>query len=295
MNRAIREDMRLVRFLFIFLFATFLTGCGSTRNIVSNVPERDANEIIVYLASKGIEAQKILATSGQPGAVSTTELFHITVAQGREVEAMSLLTRVGLPRRQGTNLLELFGQPGLVSSTFQDNIRYQAGLLEELKNTIRKIDGIIDADIQVSFPTGEQAPGAPAPKITAAVYIKHQGILEDPNSHLEVKIKRLLAGSIPNLDYDNVAVISDRSKLADITLTPEGETIGSKSIPTYVSIWGVVMTKSSLTRFRLIFFSLIVLLFLLCAAIGWLVYKFYPLLRAKSEQLPEVRPPHEML
>ncbi|MBI3508476.1 MAG: EscJ/YscJ/HrcJ family type III secretion inner membrane ring protein [Chlamydiia bacterium] len=264
----------------LLLLILLLASCGTHNTIVSNVSERDANEIVVYLASKGIEAQKLQATSSQPGAASTVELFNIVVAKGRDVEAMAILARVGLPRKMGTNLLELFGQQGLVSSTFQDNIRYQAGLLEELKNTIRKIDGIIDADIQVSFPSAEVTPGIAQPKVTAAVYIKHQGILEDPNSHLEVKIKRLLAGSIPSLDYDNVAVISDRSRLTDITLGVEGETIGPKMLQTYVSIWGIVMTKSSLGHFRLIFFSLILLLLALCGAIAWLIYKFYPLLRA---------------
>lgn len=288
--RDIKESMRWVRF-FLFFLIGLLVACGTGDTIVSNVTERDANEIVVYLASKGIEAQKVQATSNQPGATNTAEMFNIMVAQGQKVEAMALLNRVGLPRRQGTNLLELFGQQGLVSSTFQDNIRYQAGLLEELKNTIRKIDGIIDADIQVSFPTTEPIPGITPPKVTAAVYIKHQGILEDPNSHLEIKIKRLVAGSIPNLEYDNVAVISDRSRLADITLASEAETIGPK-IQSYVSIWGVVMPKHSLARFRLLFFSLIFLLFLMIGTIIWLVYRFYPLMRSKkTDQATEIPPP----
>lgn len=287
--------MRIFRLLSLFLLV-LLASCKTGPVIVSNVGEREANEIVVYLASKGIEAQKIQATSSQPGAAASTDMFNIQVSPGRNIEAMALLNRVGLPRKQGTNLLELFGQQGIVSSSFQDNIRYQAGLLEELKNTIRKIDGVIDADIQVSFPTSEPAPGMPLPKITAAVYIKHQGILEDPNSHLEVKIKRLVAGSITNLEYDNVAVISDRSRMADITLTPEGEAIGPKTVQTYVSIWGVVMTKNSLSRFRLLFFSFIVLFLLLSAVIGWLVYKFYPLMRASKTAPPQQEePPPDLL
>jgi type III secretion protein J len=280
---------RIIRYIPLFLLA-LLASCGTAQIVVSNVGEREANEIVVYLASKGIEAQKVQGGSEQPGATSTGEMFNIMVSPGREVDAMAALNRVGLPRKQGTNLLALFGQQGLVSSTFQDNIRYQAGLLEELKNTIRKIDGILDADIQVSFPNAEatSTPGVIPPKVTAAVYIKHQGVLEDPNSHLEVKIKRLLAGSITGLDYDNVAVISDRSRIADISLAADGEAIGPKALQTYVSIWGVVMTKGSLARFRTLFFSLIVLMLLMCGAIGWLVYKFYPLMQQSRSKPPEI-------
>src|SRR3990167_3030243 len=195
---------------------------------------------------------------------------------------MAVLNRAGLPRRVGTNLLELFAKSGLMSSDREETIRYQAGLAEELKNTIRKIDGVLDADVQISFPPDNTTPmpGAPVQKITASVYVKHQGILEDPNSHLEIKIKRLMAASVNGLDYENVSVISDRSRFADITLTPDKEAIGAKSLQqTYVSIWGLIMTKSSLARFRVIFFLFIFAIFLLFAALGWLVYTFYPNLR----------------
>ena len=110
-----------------------------------------------------------------------------------------------------------------MSTDREETIRYNAGLAEQLRNTIRKIDGVLDADVQISFPPAETTPGAPPQKTTAAVYVKHQGVLEDPNSHIETKIKRLLAGSINGLEYDNVSVISDRSRFADISLEPEQE------------------------------------------------------------------------
>ncbi len=281
-------------FLKIF-FLLLLVGCAGNQAIVNNIDEREANEIVVFLASKGIVAQKIATpTTGAVGAAST-DMYSISVDNEQATEAMALLNRYGLPRKQGTNLLTLFAKAGLISSDREETIRYQAGLAEELKNTIRKIDGVLDADVQISFPPVEATPtpGAPQPKTTAAVYVKHQGVMEDPNSHLEVKIKRLLAGSINGLNFDDVSVISDRSRLADITLQPEGETIGTKALQqTYVSIWGIVLTKSSLARFRFIFFTFIILLLLFVALIGWLVYKFYPLMRMKKQEVPpETSPP----
>ncbi len=282
------------RFVFRFLFLSlvaFLAGCSTNQSIVSNLEERDANEIVVFLASKGILAQKVqMPVSATAGATATIEMFSISVDNSQATDAMALLNRYGLPKRQGTNLLQLFAKSGLISSDREETIRYQAGLAEEIKNTILKMDGIIDADVQISFPPAEATalPGAPVPKTTAAVYIKHQGVMEDPNSHLEVKIKRLLAGSINGLDFENVSVISDRSRFTDIILKPEGEMIGPKALQqTYVSLWGVVLTKSSLARFRFIFFCLIFLLILFSAALGWMVYKFYPQMRfRKKEELP---------
>jgi type III secretion protein J len=272
---------------FLFLFAlVLLAGCDSNQSIANNLVEREANEIVVFLASKGIESQKVQAASTEMGGTGTSNMFNIMVAADRSVDAMAVLNRYGLPRRQGTNLLELFAKQGLMSSDREETIRYQAGLAEELKNTILKIDGIIDADVQISFPPSEAAltPGVTPPKTTAAVYIKHQGVMEDPNSHLEIKVKRLLAGSVSGLDFENVSVISDRSRFTDITLSPEGEMIGAKVLQqTYASIWGLVMTKSSLGRFRFVFFMFIFLILGLSAGLGWMVYKFYPQLRTSKK------------
>lgn len=275
-----------------FRFATLLAllllaSCETNQTIVNNLSEREANEIVVFLASKGVEAQKVVApTTGVGGGAATASQYMITVASDRAVDAMSILNKVGLPRKKGTTLLELFAKSGLMSSTLEETVRYQAGLAEELKNTIRKIDGVIDADVQISFPNvtgggsaGAPVPGAVQPKITAAVYVKHQGVLEDPNSHIEIKIKRLMSGSVSGLSYDDVAVISDRSRFADITLTPEGEPIGPKALQTHVSIWGLVMTQSSSSRFRFIFLLFTFLLLVSLGLTGWLVYRFFPYLR----------------
>ena len=264
-----------------FFLALLLVGCESNQSIVSNIDEKQANEIIVYLASKRIVAHKMEAPVAE-GAGSTAHLYNIMVEPDRAVDAMALLNKVGLPKRMGTNLLTLFAKSGLMSSDKEEAIRYQAGLAEELQNTILKIDGILEADVQLSFPSEETGPtpAATTQKVTAAVYIKHQGVLDDPNNHLESKIKRLLAGSVNDLTYDNVTVISDRSTLADIMLSPQGEPIGGAALEqAYVGIWGLVLTKSSLVRFRVIFFFFILLIALLCAGLGWAIYKFYPQIR----------------
>lgn len=274
--------IRVVHRLLLLFVGLLFVACQTNQLIVDKIGERDANEIIVFLSSKGIEAQKILAPASTIGAAQTINQYSISVSSDQSVEAMSLLNQAGLPRKQGTTLLELFAKSGLMSSTMEETIRYQAGMAEQLQNTIRKIDGILDADVQISYPslTTPQAPGTPAPKITAAVYIKHQGILEDPNSHLEIKIKRLLAGSVNGLDYDNVSVISDKARFADITLTATGEKIGMSHLQTYVSMWGLIMTQSSIGRFRFLCFCFIFLMLTLMTLLGWLLYKFYPEIRS---------------
>jgi type III secretion protein J len=277
------------KFFTIFTFICsiiLLTSCSENQSIVNNIDERDANEIVVFLNSKGIQAQKVQAATAETAGGGTTILWNIHVTPEKSVEAMAYLNQNGLPRKKGTNLLELFAKQGLMTSDKEENIRYQRGLEEELTNIIRKIDGVLDASVQISFPNTEDLlPGQEKKPIKAAVYVKHQGILDDPNHHLETKIKRLVAGSIDGLDFDNVSVVTDKARFANIQIPESKEPIyGKAKEKEYVSIWSIVMTKSSLARFRFIFFFFIIALVGAVGVAGYLIYKFYPHLRKKNKE-----------
>jgi len=265
-----------------------LCGCENKRVIVNNVEEREANEIIVFLASRGIAADKMATKAAPGGAIgeSTVTMWNIAVPEGAMTDAMAILNQNGLPRKRGTNLLELFAKQGLMTSEKEETIRYQAGLEQQIANTIRKIDGILEADVQLSFPpeTGGigALPGqAPTQKATAAVYVKHQGILDDPNSHLVSKIKRLVAGSVSGIDINDVTVISDKSRFTDVTVGTMLEAAPFQPRD-YTSIWSIVLSQESVFRFRLLFLSLIVstIFFLLLSL--WTIWKIYPVLRASG-------------
>jgi type III secretion protein J len=288
MLHPLRFVRRLCRLSALLLAAFALVGCENNMVILSNVDEREANEIVVFLASRGIPSDKMPAASTGPGGgADATPKFSIWVKPGQATDAMAILNQNGLPRRQGTNLLDLFAKSGLMSSDKEETIRYQAGLASQIANMILKIDGVIDADVQLSFPSTENtlptpgAPAAPPQKITAAVYVKHQGILDDPNSHLVSKIKRLVSGSVAGLDVNDVTVISDRSRFTDISLAPVIEPLEMKG-KEYVSIWSIVMSKNSAGRFRFIFFLLTICAILFALIMGWLMWKFYPMLKKQG-------------
>jgi type III secretion protein J len=271
--------------LWLLPLILLLTGCENNRIIVNNVDEREANEIIVFLASRGIDAQKIAApTAVGVAAQAGAPKYGLAVSEKDMNEAMAILNQNGLPRKQGTNLLELFAKQGLMTTDKEESIRYQAGLEQQIANTIRKIDGVIEAEVQLAFPdttaatTAGPTPTAPTQRVTAAVYVKHQGVVDDPNSHLVSKIKRLVAGSVNGLDINDVTVISDRSRFTDVTLG--GALEGANNQPRdYTSVWSIVIAKHSLPKFRLLFFLLVFsnIAFLIIAV--WMLWKIYPILR----------------
>ncbi len=262
----------MYRSILILLALVFLTCCQTQTNIVSNVPGRDANEIVVLLQNRSIDAVKTPAPAAAIGGAAGAELlWNISVPSSQVTEALGVLNQAGLPRIKGSSLLELFGSQGLVPSDMQDRIRYQEGLSAQLATTIRKMDGIIDANVQITFPT-ENESTAP---FTASVYVKHRGIMDNPNSLIITKIKRLVASALPGLTIDNVSVVADRSLLTDIRSDLPNQFEEGKG---YTSVWGIILARDSLSHFRLVFYAFLVLIFILFSALAWLIWKFYPLI-----------------
>ena len=270
--------------LLLIALAALFAGCAENRTIVNNLEERDANEIVVFLASRGINATKVTAPAAETGGAKAL-LFNIAVPEDKTLDAMALLNSNGLPRRRAETLLQLFAKKGLMTSDREETIRYQAGVEDQLKNIICKIDGVLDAEVQISFPKTENIIGAETtpPKIKAAVYVKHQGVFDNPNNHLETKIKRLLAGSIENLEFDNISVIADRSRLAEAGIQDKTELFQDRE-DQFIRIWSITISKASAARFRSLFFLLIALILGVGGAAGFLIYKFYPQLIKKPER-----------
>jgi len=248
-----------------------------------DVDEREANTIVVFLASKGIKAEKVMQAATTAGGENTQSRFTIDVDSSLSTKAMAYLNQNGLPRIPSSNLLTIFAKSGLMSSSSEELIRYQAGLSEQIAGTIRRIDGVLDAQVQIAFPkeeTGITTTQAPQ-KVTAAVYVKHQGILDDPNSHLIAKIKRLVAASVTGLDINDVNVIPDRSRFLDLSLTTSPEMV-SGSIIGYSQILGIKVAQESVSTFQNLFFTLLsmgILFFMLALLLIW---KAYPILKSQG-------------
>jgi len=249
--------------------------------IVNGLDEKEANEILVFLSSKGIDANKVQAATEGAGGGGRVVLWNISVQSTQANEAMSILNQVGLPRRRGQNLLGIFSNVGLVPSGMQEKVRYQAGLAEQIGSTIRKIDGVLDADVQISFPEEDPLnPNAAKQNITASVYVKHSGVMDDPNAHLVTRIKRLVAGSINGLNFDNVTVIGDRARFSEVPTG--GFQGGSEEEKSYVNVWSIILARDSVTRFRILFFTFTLGLIALLLTLTWLIWKLFPIIKMTS-------------
>ncbi len=260
------------------LLLLFITACQSSKTIVNGLDERDANEILVLLAQKHISARKIEQKTSGAAAGQKIVLWDVAVSRENAVRATEILSENGLPRVHGPNLLDLFSSSGLVPSDTAEKIRYQVGLADTIANMIRKMDGIVDANVELSFPEEDPLnPSAKLPPITASVYVKHTGVLDDPNRHLAYKIKQLVSGAISGLSYDNVNVISDRARFA---INPS--MLIEESPEEYVESFGVIVAKNSSEDFQIFFVCTCALIVILIACLLWLFWKLYPILKKRG-------------
>lgn len=277
-----RVNFMRISTLFLLLLIPLLSSCDRNRTIVNGLDEKEANEIIVLLSTKGVDAEKIKSSTGQGGGggAQAVILWDVAVPEEESTAAMSILNNAGLPRRKSQNLLNIFSNTGLVPTDMGEKIRYQAGLAEQIASTIRNIDGVLDADVLISFPKEDPLnPTAPKKDITASVYVKHSGVLDDPNTHLVSKIKNLVTSSVSGLKFDNVTLVPDRARFTEIR--PQGLSRSDEDLQ-WVRLWTVTIAKNSVTQFRIIFFSFSILILFLTLSLIWVLWKTSPLLKAQG-------------
>lgn len=280
-------------FAFSLFVVLFLTGCESHNMILTNVSETDANQIIVLLESKGITASKTAVKSQGAGSESAANMWDISVDTTRQTEALAILNRIGLPRPPGVSMLELFPQQGLMKTDFEEKIRYNEGLNEAIATTIRKIDGILEVDVQIAIPEQDQLDlNAPKENPRASVFIKHDGVLNDPNNLIVQKIRRFVSGSVINLTFDDVTVVTDQARFTDISLaslSPKTEATpwGNQD---FVKIWSIVVSANSASAFRTILFLFCLFSILFILVLGWMIWKFQNIFKKMNNYKEFLKP-----
>lgn len=178
----------------LVLCACLLLLGGCKADLYSNLTEVEANQMLAALMTSGIPAEK--ANMG--------ETFSVRVEEGDMVRAIATLNAKGYPRSTRDSIGSIFQKSGIISSPFEERVRYIYALGEDVAQTLSEIDGVVAARVHVVLPDQPQL-GQPVKPSSAAVFIKHE-----PTVDLEFfvpQIRRLVSSSIEGLDYSAVAVI----------------------------------------------------------------------------------------
>lgn len=233
-----------------------LAACQSS--LYSNLTEADANDMIAVLMANGIPAEK--SARGKEG-------FSVTVPQHHMLRSLTVLREAGYPRASFDSVGRVFQKTGIMSSPFEERVRYIYALGEDVARTLAFIDGVVAARVHIVLPEAQQL-GRTVKPSSAAVFIKHRPRVD--LDFLVPQIRRLVSSSIEGLDYQAVTVVLTEAQ-------PNKPMVaGAQGDQGFVNVLpGLAVREEDVGRFWQIAIAagavLLVLLALFAAAlIGWL-------------------------
>lgn len=225
-----------------------LAGCKS--ELYTGLAELQANQMLAALLTSGIPAEKVV--SGKDG-------FAIRVNDRDVLKSLALLESKGLPTVTHASINEVFQKSGIMSSPFEEKVRYISALGDEVARTLSFIDGVVAARVHIVQPDPPQM-GKTAPPASAAVFIKHQAGVD--LDFFVPQICRLVSSAIEGLDYASVTVILSET-------VPMKSEISARLNTTVELFPGLEVRESDTGRFWEIFYMLIgIIVVLVLAALG---------------------------
>lgn len=198
----------ILRLTLVLITALVLTGCAR-KVLYSNLSEKEINEMVAILLSRGIEVLKV------PGTVET--MWSVDVNQADIAQAIDILNTYGYPRDKFQSLGEIFQKSGLVSSPSEERIRFMYALSQGIAATLSEIDGVLTARVHVVLQNNDPFSDFKSPS-SASVFIKYRrgsGV-----EALASQIKRLVTSSIEGLNYDKVSLTFVPSDLNQGVIVP---------------------------------------------------------------------------
>ena len=195
----------------MLVVAFVLAACRS--QIQHGLDERDANEIVTVLVSRGFQAQKVAEKGKKP-------TWAIEVEDDRATDAMRVLTELKLPRPQRTTTRDVAQSGGLIDTPSAEKLRQVEALEGDIEQTIETMDGVVSAGVELVVPLASR-PGVVAnPSKASALLRVHPQSLERLQQQRE-QLKSLIAGSVEGLKPDDVALVVDPVETHVTMVVPE--------------------------------------------------------------------------
>ncbi len=183
-----------------------LAGLACQTRVQHGLVEREANRMVAALRQSGVEAQKV-KEKGRGGK------FAVQVPQGQVTRAIGVLLQHDLPRRPKPGFAEVFGKPSLVPTSTEQRARFLHALSGELTRTLESAHGVLEARVHLVLPERhplalkENAQAKPRAAVFLRVRAGKAPITAD-------EVRRLVAGSVQELDRSQVAVVVRQAKVA---------------------------------------------------------------------------------
>jgi type III secretion protein J len=227
-----------------------LAGCGQVE-LLSNLPEKEANEIISIMQQHKIPIVKV-------HGIETTWSIVLKNANDFSRAIQTLNTR-GYPNTQYNSIGQIFQKSGLVSSPLEERARFMYALSEGIAETLNKIPGVLTSRVHIVLPENDPYSDDDT-EASAAIFLTYKagGNLDESVR----EIKYLVANSVQGLDYDKVSIA-----LFPVAFDSEAD---DAFFDSNVSVLGLSMASDAATKFLGIVIVLVILV--VCLLVTTIVF-----------------------
>jgi type III secretion protein J len=187
------------------LAALLLTACSTA--IQHGLEERDANELVSVLVTRGVHARKAPEKGKKP-------TWAVEVEEEETTLALQVLTELKLPRPPRSTLRSLVQSPGLIETPAAERLRQLAGQAGDLEQALETLGGVTQASVElvVSSPPRPGQAGTPS---KAAVVLRVRPEALEHLTQQRPELRALVAGGVEGLKADDVVLVLD-----PVTLDP---------------------------------------------------------------------------
>ncbi len=214
-----------VRWVWGVILAVLMFSVGCSEPIHHGLSEGAANEMVVVLEQNAIEANKEVDPAGD-------DLWIVTVASGSRVEAWQVLQNEGLPRPKSSGFGAFYPSSGLIPTASEERIVLQYATALELQQTLLKIEGVVDAHVNLVIPQKPrvQLSGDVVERPRASILVQYRGSAEQAPVTVE-GVRALVSGGVEGLEGDAIrVVIMPLARSAEPLLKPAMAQLGPLAV-----------------------------------------------------------------
>ncbi|HGN1706442.1 TPA: type III secretion system inner membrane ring lipoprotein SctJ [Providencia rettgeri] len=185
--------MNILKKMLLISLIGLLLGCDN-QLLLSNLSQRQSNEILAVLQEHGIEATRKHDNKNGDSLQVSPDNF---------VLAVDLLRQYNLPSKDPVEIIQAFPGDSLVASPQAERTRLLSLIEQRLEQSLLAIPNVVNARVHVSYPLNGNSSVRQVQKISSLVTYSGS---EDPKMMMN-KIKLFLNNSFAETTYDNVSVV----------------------------------------------------------------------------------------
>lgn len=197
--------IRSIRQIHLGLLLLMLISCAQSFELVTNLQEMEANEILVILNEKKIVGAKSTKTA------QNKQVFTISVKEQDFESALKLLVENRFPRELSSGYDKVYplGSGGLIPTKAEERAKFLMALQGEVENLIQILPGIVRARVAIVLPDPDtlRRLNAPEPRSSASVAVVYVPLSDGTPPIRAEGIKSLVASAVEELGPDEVTVV----------------------------------------------------------------------------------------